>query len=116
MSIQLHNADCLRFLPTLPANHFDLILTDPPYSSGGLHTATRQQPPATKYLGNNVKRPVHQFAHDNKDQRSWCRWCVEWLTECHRVLKDGHCRMAVPWIWLTRLQLTGRLETCSDLP
>ncbi len=26
MSIQLHNADCLRFLPTLPDNHFGLIL------------------------------------------------------------------------------------------
>lgn len=109
MSIRLHNADCLRFLPTLPANHFDLILTDPPYSSGGLHTATRQQLPATKYLGSGLKRPIHQFAHDNKDQRSWCRWCVEWLTECHRVLKDGHL-IAVFIDWRQLPTLTDALQ------
>ncbi|MBN3005588.1 site-specific DNA-methyltransferase [Chromobacterium alkanivorans] len=85
---QLYNVDCLKLLPTLAPDSVDLVLTDPPYSSGGLHATTRKQPPSTKYLENG-RQNSHDFAHDNKDQRSWCRWCVEWLTECHRVMKPG---------------------------
>lgn len=85
---QLHNADCLKFLPTLPANSIDMVLTDPPYSSGGLHIGSRRQGVTTKYAFGDGPNS-HDFAHDNKDQRSWRNWCVEWLGECHRVMKDG---------------------------
>jgi site-specific DNA-methyltransferase (adenine-specific) len=30
-SIELINADCLQYLPSLPDNSIDLIVTDPPY-------------------------------------------------------------------------------------
>lgn len=85
---QLHNIDCLMFLKTLPDSSIDMVLTDPPYSSGGLHIGTRRQSVTTKYAFGDGPN-THDFAHDNKDQRSWRTWCVEWLTECHRVLKQG---------------------------
>lgn len=88
-SVNLFNIDCIKYMHSLPEGCFDLIVTDPPYSSGGLHATTRKQPPSRKYLGNDCRRPVHDFAHDNKDQRSWTRWCVDWLTESRRVLKPG---------------------------
>lgn len=30
-SVELVNADCLQYLPSLPDNSIDLIITDPPY-------------------------------------------------------------------------------------
>lgn len=30
-SVTLHKGDCLEVLDTLPANHFDAVVTDPPY-------------------------------------------------------------------------------------
>ncbi len=30
-NIEIHNADCMKFLPDYPDNHFDLAIVDPPY-------------------------------------------------------------------------------------
>ena len=39
--ISLYQGDALRVLTTLPVASVDAVLTDPPYSSGGIkHTAT----------------------------------------------------------------------------
>ena len=34
MTYQLHNSDCVAFMRTLPDNHVDAIVTDPPYELG----------------------------------------------------------------------------------
>ena len=39
MKNQLLQGDALTILPTLEANSFDALITDPPYASGGLHAA-----------------------------------------------------------------------------
>ena len=36
-NIQLHNADCLEFMKTLPDNSIDACITDPPYLTTDLH-------------------------------------------------------------------------------
>ncbi len=36
MKNQLLQGDALTILPTLEANSFDALITDPPYASGGL--------------------------------------------------------------------------------
>lgn len=34
MKYEIHNAECLAFMRTLPSNHVDAIVTDPPYELG----------------------------------------------------------------------------------
>jgi len=43
MTPTLHHSDALRWLETLPTNSADALITDPPYSSGGLSTGQREQ-------------------------------------------------------------------------
>jgi site-specific DNA-methyltransferase (adenine-specific) len=88
-SFQLHQGEALAFLRTLPDASVDAIITDPPYSSGGLHMAQRQQSPVKKYVQTGTLRPYQSFSGDNRDQRSWTLWVTLWLSECLRIAKPG---------------------------
>lgn len=81
----LFHGDALEILPTLQAG-YDAILTDPPYSSGGLHAGARTAPPSAKYLGNTR---YTDFSGDNRDARSWAFWSTLWLTQAVRLVKPG---------------------------
>ena len=81
--------DALKILHTLPDNEFGGIVTDPPYSSGGLQSSTKPQSTAVKYTTTKKNCPFPDFYGDAKDQRAWMKWTADWLTECHRVAKDG---------------------------
>lgn len=85
----LHRSNALDVLRGLPDASIDLVFTDPPYSSGGLHTSSRVQTPGKKYMIHATSERYTQFGHDNKDQRSWTFWCMTWLTEAYRATKDG---------------------------
>ncbi len=85
----LHRSNALDVLRGLPNASIDLVFTDPPYSSGGLHTGSRVQTPGKKYMIHATSERYTQFGHDNKDQRSWTFWCMTWLTEAYRATKDG---------------------------
>lgn len=82
--------DCLEILKDIPDNSIDAIITDPPYSSGGRSLKDKIAPPSQKYEQTNNKF-VHRpnFAGDVKDTRAWLCWCNLWISECHRILKDG---------------------------
>ncbi|OOW77762.1 adenine methyltransferase [Xanthomonas axonopodis pv. clitoriae] len=86
MKNQLLQGDALTILPTLEANSFDALITDPPYASGGLIAAARARPPSTKYCRDGGHA---DFVGDERDQRSHLKWMHLWLSECARVLKDG---------------------------
>jgi site-specific DNA-methyltransferase (adenine-specific) len=89
---QLHHAESLTTLRSLPSHSVDAIITDPPYSSGGLHMTARTQRSTTdKYVVSRgePKDPHEDFSGDNRDQRSFVLWCTLWLTECLRVAKPG---------------------------
>jgi site-specific DNA-methyltransferase (adenine-specific) len=88
---QLLRGNSLHVLRSLPDNSVDAIITDPPYSSGGLHMTSRtQKNTATKYIIDSHKQPdLHNFSGDNRDQRSWTMWCTLWLSEALRVAKPG---------------------------
>ncbi|MCL1924727.1 MAG: site-specific DNA-methyltransferase [Defluviitaleaceae bacterium] len=81
--------DALQILRQMPNSEFGGIITDPPYSSGGLHIGYRQKSTATKYTENKSNNIFPNFAGDAKDQRSWTNWTAEWLRECLRVSKQG---------------------------
>lgn len=94
MTTQLFKGDALDILRTLPTASVDAIITDPPYSSGGLMRSDKMKSTAEKYMvaGGGQDRP--DFSGDNRDQRSWVYWCALWIGECRRVLKPGGYFMA----------------------
>lgn len=86
---QLYQGDCLKLLPTLPDESVDAVITDPPYSSGGLSSSARAAMPSKKYIQDNSRLQYPDFYGDNKDQRAYLHWCALWLGECFRVAKPG---------------------------
>ena len=85
----LHHVDAVEFVRSLPAKSIDMLLTDPPYCSGGLHAASRAKPTRAKYINSTTKTDFEDFDFDNMDQRSWLFWCQGWLSGAHRALKTG---------------------------
>jgi site-specific DNA-methyltransferase (adenine-specific) len=87
--VTLYNADALAVLAALPDASVDAVVTDPPYSSGGMVRGDRMTKPSTKYVqtGTAIARP--EFGGDNRDSRSYGYWCALWLSECMRVAKAG---------------------------
>jgi site-specific DNA-methyltransferase (adenine-specific) len=85
---KLHRVDALQLARHLPDASLDLLLTDPPYSSGGLHLGQRVNAPGQKYSV-SANANYQEFSCDNMDQRSWAYWCGTWLREAFRALKPG---------------------------
>jgi site-specific DNA-methyltransferase (adenine-specific) len=86
MGYTLHRGDALTVLKTLPAESFHAVITDPPYNSGGRTSAERTSRPArAKYVTSNSAHDLASFPGENRDQRSYCRWLTELLTECYRA-------------------------------
>lgn len=89
MRYSLHHGDCLDLLRTLPDASVDALITDPPYSSGGLFRGDRTMAVAAKYQSGGTLVTYPTFAGDARDQRSWAFWCMLWLSEARRTLKPG---------------------------
>lgn len=87
--VTLYHGDALGILATLPDSSMDAVLTDPPYSSGGVTLGARQADPAQKYQQSGTKRRYPPLLGDAKDQRSWTMWCALWLAECWRIAREG---------------------------
>ena len=67
--MELYNDDCLNVLRKLPDQSVNLVLTDPPYNV------------AVRETRKGTKKTAEWDRIDN-----YIDWCVEWLTECQRVL------------------------------
>lgn len=77
-------------LRQLPTNSVDTVITDPPYSSGGMMRGDRAgQDCKSKYQQTQTKKVYDEFSGDNRDQRSFIMWCSLWLDELRRVAKPG---------------------------
>jgi DNA modification methylase len=68
-SVNLMNQDCLSYLPALPDESIDLVVTDPPY----------------------YKIVSDKWDHQWKLESEYLTWCRQWTQECVRVLKPGGC-------------------------
>lgn len=88
-NVTLFQGDALGVLTTLPDASVGAVLTDPPYSSGGLTLTERQGDPAKKYRGSTFKHRYPVMLGDAKDQHSWTVWCMLWLAECWRIAQAG---------------------------
>lgn len=87
--VSLYHGDALAILSSLDTHSVDAVLTDPPYSSGGVTLGARQADPAQKYQSSGTKRQYPPMLGDAKDQRSWTMWCTLWLGECWRIAREG---------------------------
>lgn len=89
MTWTLHLGDCLEYLRTLPDGSVDAVVTDPPYSSGGMVRGDRMMSTRDKYQSSDVIVEHPTFTGDNRDQRSFGYWCALWLSEARRASKPG---------------------------
>lgn len=90
MHATLHQGDALTLLPTLPTASIDLVLTDPPYNSGGRTQADRTtRSSRDKYVSGDAQHQLADFAGDNRDQRGYVAWLTLILAECLRLARPG---------------------------
>jgi site-specific DNA-methyltransferase (adenine-specific) len=85
----VHLGDALAWLASLPDGCADAVVTDPPYSSGGLMRSDRSMSTRVKYTGAKRAHQVPDFAGDNRDGRGWAYWMALWLAEALRVTRPG---------------------------
>jgi site-specific DNA-methyltransferase (adenine-specific) len=90
-SVTIYHGDALLALASLPAGAADLLLTDPPYSSGGMMRGDRQQDPKIKYVQNGSENHdrLISFSGDSRDQMGWLFWVGAWLHGAQQVLGPG---------------------------
>lgn len=98
-SILLHG-DVMQALEEIEDGTADMILCDPPYSSGGLYAGQRKASTKKKYTDDDfngaAKRP--DFTGDNMDQRAFTefmRWACIKLRE--KTKSGGIIAMFVDW-------------------
>lgn len=80
----LYLGDCLDILPEL-TEKADIIITDPPYSSGGLMRSDRSANSGAKY----TSKKWLPFSGDNRDQRSFTLWCSAWHSQLLKNAAHG---------------------------
>lgn len=107
---QLIGGDALDVLAGLAPGTFDAVITDPPYSSGGMFRGDRADATtAEKYVHNKGGRLRPDFAGDNMDQRAWQSWCVRWLSLARAAGRPG-CYLAVFTDWRQLPALTDAVQ------
>lgn len=89
----IYTGDALQMLTELPANSIDGLVTDPPYSSGGMFRSDRTASTRNKYAKTETFKKYPLFEGDSRDQRSYSLWCSLWLSECWRAIKPGGIAM-----------------------
>lgn len=89
---QVVQGDALLLLPTLDAESFDAVITDPPYNSGGRTAPERTGGKAIdKYVSGDAHgaKALGDFAGECRDQRAYTAWLSLVLAECLRVAVPG---------------------------
>lgn len=105
--VTLYHGEALDVLRSLPAGSVDVLLTDPPYSSGGAFRSDRNADPSAKYRGwsqnddGSSRKPTASFggfSGDNRDQRSFSAWVSAWSYQALRLSRPGgHAFLFSDW-------------------
>jgi len=102
-SVILYHGDSLDILPHI--KNIDAVVTDPPYSSGGMYRSDRSRSTAQKYqIMKETTRTYAAFSGDNRDQRSFEKWVAWWAKQCLECVNDsGGLISFMDWRNLTSL-------------
>jgi site-specific DNA-methyltransferase (adenine-specific) len=87
----LYHGDAMEILRHLDIQ-VDALITDPPYSSGGMVRGDRMQTPNNKYTqSGSAQGATHNvdFSGDNRDARSWAFWVSCWVSLARKTLRQG---------------------------
>lgn len=108
------NMDCLEGMKLLPDESLDMVLTDPPYSSGGLFAGDRKADTRNKYTRTecNGAARCQSFSGDNMDQRSFTEFMRMVLHTARTKAKPGAI-IAVFVDWRNLPALTDALQTAG---
>ena len=84
---------------------FDALITDPPYSSGGMFRSDRvTRSTAQKYTDNSPWMDLPDFTGDNRDQRGFLAWCGLWLGAARiKATASANCLCFTDWRQLPTL-------------
>lgn len=95
----VYQGDALAVLASLETGSVDGLVTDPPYSSGGMVRSDRMAKTSAKYVqSDSGNQSLSDFSGDNRDQRAWAYWMALWLAEASRVVKPGGvCLLFTDW-------------------
>ena len=106
--ITIYHGDVLHVLPEID-EQIDALVSDAPYSSGGMFRGDRMRNTVEKYVqtGQLVDRP--NFSGDNRDQRSFLVWCSLWLSAALTIAKPG-ARVALFSDWRQLPTTTDALQ------
>ena len=77
--------DALALLASLPDGCVDAVVTDPPYSSGGMMRADRTRNTDAKYTRTESQGRNADFTGDSRSQRAFIMWCSLWMEEARRA-------------------------------
>ena len=90
--MQLYNGDCIEVIKGLDLpDGVDLVLTDPPYSSGGVFAGDRKQSTKKKYTDDDANGAARfqDFSGDNMDQRSYTEFLRQIFSVARSKAKPG---------------------------
>lgn len=96
----LLQGDCLELMQDIPDGSVEMILTDPPYSSGGLFADDRKTNTRMKYCdsGYNGAARFQNFSGDNMDQRSFTEFMRMVLAKArHKCKSEAVAAVFVDW-------------------
>jgi site-specific DNA-methyltransferase (adenine-specific) len=83
----LYRGDCLEILPTL--GKVEAVITDPPYSSGGMFRGDRTGLTSAKYQSSEHRGLYAEFSGDTRDQRGFGYWSAIWLGLAREITAEG---------------------------
>ncbi|AWM41751.1 Modification methylase DpnIIB [Gemmata obscuriglobus] len=96
--VRIVQGESLAVLVDLPSEAFDLVLADPPYSSGGFTRGDKISGVRKKYQQTGTRREYPAFAGDTRDQRAYGYWSALWLAQCLRAARPGTiCGVFADW-------------------
>lgn len=96
----IDNIDCLEGLKNIPDGSIDLVLTDPPYSSGGAFSGDRKSRTSTKYTSTSYQGGalLPDFSGDNMDQLGFMEFTRQVFAKCREKTKpEGVVAAFIDW-------------------
>ena len=98
--ITIYHGEMAAVLDSVDFGLADAVITDPPYSSGGMVRGDRVQDVHTKYVQSNSisGAALDGFTGDSRDAYGYWFWCTVWLAAlATRTVPGGVCGLFTDW-------------------